>query len=789
MAGVRFLQSYLEKQLRFKLRSLKKNTESGGKAVRLTKTTIRGFRSIKDEITIVFDPRITVILGANDHGKSNILDALQQLNRDTQFDPDRDLNWDLYGQDADFPFIQFEFDLDGDEQREVKHAVHRAAITSQLVARYEECRAKLDAFSELNVPAQAAESDTEDGETTEMGGAPSEREVTQAATELVTIAASLLAVDVHFDGQIGASTEEILTRANYYLKRYTDLSNQIAQQKHTVADLKAKLANYTTANDKQNVLKVSTALDQANQFLSALNQQAERIRYLHSAAETLTAVDSEAFSFKEIEDFTLPNIPATVSLSKQGLKGTLKVHQTPDIASLGFGDIIEDLLPRVEIIRLTQNINDGVSAEDIEKPEYEFMRGIFYYAGLQRSEWKGVFEQSNRTQRRLRDASAKLNETLSKNWSQGSSLQFMLVHDSSKKSIVLSIQDPSVSARDVQASQRSTGFTNFFSLKTILNARRNEADAASYIWLFDEPGIYLHPYGQHDLLQVFESLADANQIAYCTHSIFMLNKNFPHRHRLIIKTEKGTKVDQKPYTGQWSSAISSLGLGLPGTILFANRIVFVEGDSDPILLNALFQKAISLNLIKADTNQLSFISTGDSKNADALLRFFSESALRPRMAAIFDGDDGGVSRKKKLDAQLKKLKCETLVLENKAVLEDIVFSASRLLPEATVRYAAKISGKKASEADVKAALDKKKGRTWADWTRQEGAIFAGLDEKEGLSPIGIAREYVELLEAANAEDIQGAPEYEPAMALLTWIVEKLDLPSLTASEEKILADT
>src|SRR5690606_29108184 len=126
----------------------------------------------------------------------------------------------------------------------------------------------------------------------------------------------------------------------------------------------------------------------------------------------------------------------------QGLKGTLKVHQTPDIASLGFGDIIEDLLPRVEIIRLTQNINDGVSAEDIEKPEYEFMRGIFYYAGLQRSEWKGVFEQSNRTQRRLRDASAKLNETLSKNWSQGSSLQFMLVHDSSKKSIVLSIQDP-----------------------------------------------------------------------------------------------------------------------------------------------------------------------------------------------------------------------------------------------------------------------------------------------------------------------------------------------------------
>jgi hypothetical protein len=130
-----------------------------------------------------------------------------------------------------------------------------------------------------------------------------------------------------------------------------------------------------------------------------------------------------------------------------------------------------------------------------------------------------------------------------------------------------------------------------------------------------------------------------------------------------------------------------------------------------------------------------------------------------------------------------------MIIEGEAVLEDIVFGASQLLPQATAKYAAKISGKKISDSDLKATVAKKKGKTWAEWTRQEGAILAGLGEKDELSPVGIAREYVELLESTTAQEIREGAEYESTMVILKWIVDKLELPPLTAVEDKILSET
>ena len=94
----------------------------------------------------------------------------------------------------------------------------------------------------------------------------------------------------------------------------------------------------------------------------------------------------------------------------------------------------------------------------------------------------------------------------------------------------------------------------------VLYARQKKHPANSYIYLFDEPGVLLHPQGQRDLLQVFEQLADDNQIVYATHSLFLLNQNFPERHRLIFKDGEGTKVDQKPYRQNWKWATDALGV-------------------------------------------------------------------------------------------------------------------------------------------------------------------------------------------------------------------------------------
>ena len=59
----------------------------------LRRITITDFLSIRGTLTLDLDPRVTILLGANDHGKSNILRALTKLNDDTVITRD-EVNWD-----------------------------------------------------------------------------------------------------------------------------------------------------------------------------------------------------------------------------------------------------------------------------------------------------------------------------------------------------------------------------------------------------------------------------------------------------------------------------------------------------------------------------------------------------------------------------------------------------------------------------------------------------------------------------------------------------------------------
>src|SRR5437867_10876795 len=80
--------------------------------MRLVRMEIEGYRSVAARIALHLDPNVTVILGANDHGKSNVLEALTHLNGDKKFDQERDLNWDRTDDPKNFPFLSFEFELD-----------------------------------------------------------------------------------------------------------------------------------------------------------------------------------------------------------------------------------------------------------------------------------------------------------------------------------------------------------------------------------------------------------------------------------------------------------------------------------------------------------------------------------------------------------------------------------------------------------------------------------------------------------------------------------------------------
>lgn len=623
--------------------------------MRLWSVEINGYRSFSKEMVLHLDPTVTIVIGANDHGKTNLLEALTHLNRGTTFDKERDLNWDHIEEPEEFPYLNFTFRLDDDDRAEV-------------------LRIAQEKLAELAKTAAAAP--------------------TPAA-----------AAD----------------------------SSQDAQPT------------------------------------------------LAAAAEAT---------------LTLDKVPGTISCSKRGLTKPITFTKLASLPEGTATKFMATAMPRVELIKAHETVPDSVSITELSADTHEFMRGIFYYAGLSADEFETLFSQTDATMMRLEKAQQQLNTTLRANWTQGSDLEFRLYHDSKTDRIVLRIKDPAVSGRLVRASQRSSGFTHFFTLKTILNARQREHPANSYIFLFDEPGIYLHPAGQYDLLQVLDTIGKSNQIVYSTHSLFMLNKTFPSRHRLVLKSKEGTTLDGKPCAGRWGAAIDALGLSLAGTILFAQHILLAEGDSDPIYVPAVLQKLVALKQADTDLNAFSVISTESSKNADALIRILSESAPKPHLAILVDGDEGGKGRLKSLQGILKVQEISSRALLDGTTIEDYLPLVGELYVRAVADYVTKVKesqGIPVANPDEfrqefrksfrEAFEEGKVTKGVAAWAASAGQKLGGLENAP--SKLGIAREYILLLEETPSEKFTPQSLQRP-LKLLEWIREILPVPELREAAKAIL---
>ena len=450
----------------------------------------------------------------------------------------------------------------------------------------------------------------------------------------------------------------------------------------------------------------------------------------------------------------------------------------------------------MELIRPQEKIPDSVSAEALQTEEHEFMCGIFYYAGLDPENSENLFEQTDPTMMRLENASAELNHQLTENWSQGKELEFRLVHESKTAEIILRIKDPAVEGRLVRASRRSSGFTHFFTLKTVLHARQKTNPANSYVFLFDEPGMYLHPTGQYDMIQVLDTIGKSNQVVYATHSIFMINKTFPARHRLIVKEKEGTRLDGKPYVGRWGAAIESLGMSLAGTILFAQHVLLAEGDSDPMLIQCVLQKLISLGKANVDLNAFSVIATGNSSNTDALIRILCEGATPPRLAVLVDGDEGGKARLKALKSLLEKRSIESKQLTDGTTVEDHLPLAGELYVKAVADYVIKVMEDAENALDCAEKLHDQFKQSFrgkfeegkvtigiAAWAAETGKRLGNLAEPP--SKIGIAREYARILEETSPDNFTSV-SLQRSLKLVEWIQKELEVPELREAPLQVL---
>jgi predicted ATP-dependent endonuclease of OLD family len=366
--------------------------------------------------------------------------------------------------------------------------------------------------------------------------------------------------------------------------------------------------------------------------------------------------------------------------------------------------------PRVELFEgLSGSLQDSATAETIVTSDYEFLQGVFFYANLDPMHDAQVFVQDDRTTRALDTASKQLDVNLRRLWGQGTDLHFQLRHKG--KSIEFLADDPAIKSRKARMSKRSAGVTQFFRVSMVLYARRKKNPANSYIYLFDEPGVFLHPQGQRDLLQVFEQLADENQIIYATHSLFLLNQNFPERHRLIRKDEAGTTVDQKPYRQNWNLATDALGVYLTSNILFSNKVLLVEGDSDPMYIYELFRELNKSGEIDVDLNVLGMMGFYDYQNLRLLLQVFKKEGQDISLLVLVDGDPAGKTMLQRINALCKRLNVPTHKLSEGRSIEDFCLYEEEFLQAVTktLQNACEAEGKTPPKE-----LGERIARSWED---------------------------------------------------------------------------
>ena len=201
---------------------------------------------------------------------------------------------------------------------------------------------------------------------------------------------------------------------------------------------------------------------------------------------------------------------------------------------------------------------------------------------------------------------------------------------------------------EIELESRSKGFQWFLSfyLVFLVESEDGHKDA---ILLLDEPGLHLHPTAQQELIGFFETLSETNQIAYTTHSPFLIDGEHLHRVRPVTEDESGHSTVT---TEEWPENRDTIfplqaaaGYAMIQSLFAHRKNVLVEGLSDFYYLHALSQQCSATG--RATLPEDIYITPcGGVRNVSRLASLFLGHDARPLV--ILDGDDAGRARQNAL---------------------------------------------------------------------------------------------------------------------------------------------
>jgi predicted ATPase len=244
-----------------------------------------------------------------------------------------------------------------------------------------------------------------------------------------------------------------------------------------------------------------------------------------------------------------------------------KIQTNDKMLTIGNVKPLFTLLPKIIYFDTIPIIRDRVDHDSLLKGGKDFQTEVNLLKIGNVDDPSVIFEDSMRGRRAIEETSREITQRIREVWQQEPSLEIKLRVNGNLLYIDFS---DATTVYDTPKS-RSLGFLWYLSfyinfISTTLEAKTNE-----YLFLLDEPGLHLHPAGQKDLTRLLENLAEKNQLVYTTHSPFMINREFPHRVRVVKKDQEGTRVDNEAYRENWRPLRQSIGLTVSDLFFFSSK--------------------------------------------------------------------------------------------------------------------------------------------------------------------------------------------------------------------------
>lgn len=184
------------------------------------------------------------------------------------------------------------------------------------------------------------------------------------------------------------------------------------------------------------------------------------------------------------------------------------------------------------------------------------------------------------------------------------------------------------------------------------------------ILLLDDPGVFLHPKGHKDLLDLFdEYLKKDVTTIYSTHLPFLIPKSKLERLRMVKKSEPGyTQVTEKFYAVEDKDVLyplrAALGVSLGDSLFVGEKTIVAEGPSDRILLEGMLQEFDTRQIKRINLDAISTIAGSGARGAKQYAILLQIESLP--YVVVLDNDEEG--RNAGSDFKTNGIPAESIIL-------------------------------------------------------------------------------------------------------------------------------